>query len=206
MQLLVKRLSTCCTQLLLWCHCATFDKEPLLWLSSASTVVLLCNFWLRASLLTVYCFYCDAIVQLLTERLSTGCALLLLWRCFASLDWEPFFCLCSSFTVMQLCNSLTKGLFSNCAQLLQWCYCVILDCGPLFCLCSALTVLLLSNSWLSLYLTLLCFYCVAIVHLTESSLLAVLSFYCDAIVQPLTESLCSGCTQFLLWCYCAIAD
>ena len=160
-------------------------------------------------------------MQLLTERLSTGCALLLLWCCFASLDWEPFFCLCSSFTVMQLCNSLTKGLFSHCAQLLQllcnsWLWASLLP--MLSSDCVAVEQLLIEP--LSGYaLLLLCCYCAldweplfllcsafTVMLLCNPwlkvSLLAVLSFKCGAIVQLLTMSLFSGCDQLLWLCCC----
>ena len=140
-QRLTESLSSGCHQLLLWCYCATFDWESLFWLSSAFTKVLLCNFWLRVSLLAVISFYCDAIVQHLTESLSSGYHQLLLWCYCATLDIRPLFWLCSAFTVMLLCNSwlrdsllavlcfysdailqlLTDSPSSACAQLLLWC-------------------------------------------------------------------------------------
>ena len=207
-QHLIESLSSGCHQLLLLCYCATFDWESLFWLSSAFTVMLLCNIWLRVSLLAVISFYCDAIVQLLTESLSSGCHQLLLWCYCATFDWESLFWLSSAFTVVLLCNSwhkasllallclycdafvqhLTESLTSGCAQLLLRCYCATFDWESLFWLSSAFTVVLLCNSW----------------H--KASLLALLCLYCDAIVQLLTERLSPGCALHLLWCYFATLD
>ena len=65
--------------------------------------------YLIASLPAVPSFYCDAIVQLFTECLSSGCHLLLLWCYCATLDWEPLFLLYSAFTVVLLCKARLRA-------------------------------------------------------------------------------------------------
>ena len=56
-QLLTKSLISGCAQLLLWWYCATLDWEPLFWLCSAFSVLLLCNSSLRASFLAAISFW-----------------------------------------------------------------------------------------------------------------------------------------------------